>query len=89
MELPEDNNVGCTLGCTWRFAIVDGERLDISKAQREQRGICPLCGGDLVAKKGDIRESHWSHINKRKCDAWYESKGQWHRWWQNRFDESL
>ena len=77
------------MGCTWRFAIVDGERLDISKAQREQRGICPLCGGDLVAKKGDIRESHWSHINKRKCDAWYESKGQWHRWWQNRFDESL
>lgn len=89
MEQPEDNNIGCTLGCTWRFAIVNGERLDISNAESAQHGSCPLCGSELDAKKGNIREPHWSHVKGRTCDAWYESKGKWHKWWQNRFDENL
>lgn len=89
VELPEDNNISCTLGCSWRFAIVNGERLDISNAESAQHGSCPLCGSELVAKKGDIREPHWSHVKGRTCDAWYESKGKWHKWWQNRFDKNL
>ena len=44
-----------------------------------------MCGGELVAKKGELRNDHWAHINGRKCDDWYEPKGEWHRSWQGLF----
>lgn len=77
--------------CTWRYGLVkDGAtgkdvRLDIAEAVRAQHGTCPLCGGELVAKKGELRNDHWAHINGRKCDDWYEPKGEWHRSWQGLF----
>lgn len=78
--------------CTWRFGLIKNEatgefsiKTDIADAVRAQHGVCPLCGGELVARKGDQRNDHWAHINGRKCDAWYEPKGEWHRCWQGRF----
>ncbi|MBO5905098.1 MAG: hypothetical protein J6Q84_01615 [Kiritimatiellae bacterium] len=84
------DNINCSLGCAWRFAIVDGVRLDIEDAQRAQHGSCPLCGSRLVAKKGDIRAHHWCHIDKNnQCDDWYQPKGRWHLYWQNKFPEEM
>lgn len=69
----------------WPFAIVDGKRTHISEANRGTRGICPVCGEALVARKGAYRCEHWWHVNGRQCDLWYESRGPWHRYWQDMF----
>lgn len=71
--------------CTWPYALVDGVRKHISEATRLERGVCPVCGADLIARKGLIREEHWWHINGKKCDPWYQPKGPWHHYWQNKF----
>lgn len=63
-----------------RFANVDGEkRLPFPKG----RGSCPCCGGQLIAKCGQIKTHHWAHESRDDCDTWSEPLGQWHLWWQN------
>ena len=71
--------------CTWRYAFVDGVKTDILDAVKGCSGICPICGELLISRKGELREWHWWHKGGRKCDGWYEPKGEWHRWWQNHF----
>ena len=71
--------------CTWRYACVDGVTTDILDAVKGCSGICPICGELLISRKGELREWHWWHKGGRKCDGWYEPKGEWHRWWQNHF----
>ena len=73
--------------CTWRYALVDGVKTDIYDAERGRSGICPICREELIPRKGELREWHWWHKSGRKCDAWYEPKGEWHRWWQNNFEK--
>jgi hypothetical protein len=63
-----------------RFANIDGEkRLPFPTG----RGLCPCCGGLLVAKCGQIKTHHWAHDRKDDCDSWSEPIGPWHLWWQN------
>lgn len=71
--------------CKWRFAEVDGVRKDIVNAVSGERGVCPLCGARMVARKGEVRQPHWSHFGTRQCDDWYQPKGPWHLYWQNKF----
>ena len=73
--------------CTWRYALVDGVKTDIFDAGKGCSGICPICGEVLVPRMGELREWHWWHKGGRKCDAWYEPKGEWHRWWQDHFEK--
>lgn len=73
--------------CTWRYAFVDGVKTDILDAVKGCSGICPICGELLISRKGKLREWHWWHKGGRKCDGWYEPKGEWHRWWQDRFEK--
>ncbi len=63
-----------------RFANVDGEK---RLAFPTGRGSCPCCGGQLIAKCGQIKTHHWAHQSKDDCDTWSESIGPWHLWWQN------
>lgn len=73
--------------CTWRYAMVDGVKTDIFDAEKGCRGICSICGEVLIPRMGEMREWHWWHKGGRKCDAWYEPKGEWHRWWQSHFEK--
>lgn len=50
-----------------------------------QKASCPLCGGTLVGKCGDIYTWHWQHTNDRECDPWKEHETQWHRKWKAKF----
>ena len=70
--------------CKWRYAIVDGIKTDIRDAKRCQHGICPMCGDELIARKGEVRAHHWWHV-RGKCDDWYQPKGPWHIYWQSKF----
>lgn len=75
--------------CKWPYAIVDGRRMHVREAARGDRGVCPVCGAELIVREGEFRAKHWWHVNGCRCDAaWYEPKGPWHWYWQNQFPEN-
>ncbi|MGY4303817.1 competence protein CoiA [Bradyrhizobium sp. USDA 4369] len=65
-----------------KLALVAGER---TEAVAGARGICPSCGGEVIAKCGSYRVWHWAHNGARDCDSWAEPETEWHRAWKNRF----
>lgn len=50
------------------------------------RAKCPCCGGDVIAKCGEIVSWHWSHKQK-DCDSWHEPESQWHINWKKQFPQ--
>jgi competence CoiA-like predicted nuclease len=66
---------------------VDENNLRIIPTFSGQKTKCPLCGGILIGKCGDIYTWHWQHTNNRECDPWKEHETQWHRNWKSRFPE--
>lgn len=66
------------------FAYLDGKKV---KASRNQKGICPHCGKDVVSKCGSINIWHWAHIKNESCDSWYEPETKWHSDWKMEFGE--
>ena len=61
------------------YANINGEK---SLAFPEQRAKCPSCGDELIAKCGQIRIWHWSHLAENDCDAWTEPESEWHLGWK-------
>ncbi|AZO61224.1 MAG: hypothetical protein E5Y51_05595 [Mesorhizobium sp.] len=65
-----------------RYASVNGVR---QEAQPKLRGACLNCNRDMVAKCGQQRIWHWSHVGKLECDHWWEAETEWHRMWKDKF----
>ena len=63
------------------WALTDGEK---QLAQPKARGLCPVCGGEVIAKCGKIVSWHWAH-KKCDCDPWYEPESEWHIQWKQQF----
>lgn len=57
---------------------------DKSVAMPGMRGECPTCGGELIAKCGEIVEWHWAHTSA-DCDHWSEPETEWHSKWKECF----
>lgn len=66
----------------------------IDEADETQTYYCPICEQELIQKRGEIREHHFSHIGPRgtnvrnyvPCsDNWNYDKTDWHIQWQKRF----
>lgn len=64
-----------------KWALVDGLR---SLATPGLVGRCPGCGGEVVAKCGEVLQWHWSH-RAAECDPWSEPESGWHIAWKNQF----
>lgn len=52
-------------------------------------GWCPACQEKMIAKCGEIKIWHWSHIGGTDCDSWHEPMTQWHIDWQGNFSFDL
>lgn len=65
-----------------KYALAAGKRIE---AFAGGRGACPSCNGDVIAKCGSHRISHWAHRGIRDCDPWSEKETEWHRTWKNYF----
>ena len=65
-----------------QFANAENMRLE---AKPGMGGTCPDCGGKVIAKCGEHRVWHWSHIGQRDCDSWSEPETPWHRGWKGLF----
>ena len=68
-----------------KFAIVNSKR---SLPSKGARGICEVCGSEMIAKICKDKIDHWAHKNKQECDRWWENETPWHRKWKNCFDET-
>jgi competence CoiA-like predicted nuclease len=69
-----------------RFAY-DDNRTRIRPFFSGQKAKCPLCGGTLIGKCGEIYAWHWQHHHDRECDPWKEHETEWHRRWKAKFPE--
>lgn len=65
-----------------RYATVNGLRQEPSP---KLRGTCPNCEREVLAKCGQQRIWHWSHVGKLECDHWWEPETEWHRSWKSLF----
>jgi competence protein CoiA len=67
-----------------QYALVNRVR---QEAEPKLRGTCPNCDGEVVAKCGQKRIWHWSHLGKLECDRWWEPETEWHRAWKALFPQ--
>lgn len=65
-----------------RFAYVNNEKRE---AEPKLRGVCPVCGEEVIAKCGTEKINHWAHKANSRCDKWWESETNWHRMWKDYF----
>lgn len=65
-----------------KYALVDNNRIEATKGAK---GVCPICGSELIAKCGEILINHWAHRGSRNCDPWWENETEWHRSWKDNF----
>lgn len=65
-----------------KYAIVHGEKIE---AYKGAKGVCQICGSELIAKCGEIKVNHWAHKGNRNCDPWWENETEWHRAWKGKF----
>ena len=61
----------------------NGEK--ISPKLTGERARCSICNCVVVAKCGEFKINHWSHLTLTDCDSWKEPITDWHLSWQNIF----
>jgi competence protein CoiA len=65
-----------------QLALVNNNRIE---AFSGGRGLCPICGSEMIAKCGPRVMHHWAHHRPKDCDPWWENETPWHREWKNLF----
>ena len=66
-----------------QYATLDGHKS--MPSHTGQRAECPICGGEVLSKCGNVNIHHWAHISGEDCDPWSEPETEWHREWKNQF----
>lgn len=51
------------------------------------RALCAQCGGEVLAKCGQLVSWHWAH-RVRECDSWAEGETEWHLGWKRQVCEA-
>lgn len=64
------------------FANVNGIKTSPSPGLK---GSCLCCGKEVISKCGKFNIWHWSHIDLKQCDTWWENETEWHRTWKKKF----
>ena len=66
---------------------IDGIRVYIYDAESNKKYFCPICGQEVIQRRGSINAHHYAHkANKNEmCDDWTHDMSDWHRDWQNKF----
>lgn len=62
-------------------AIIKGEKQ--AALHSGERGACPGCNAEVIARCGAVVTWHWAHRPGAECDSWGEPEGEWHRTWKN------
>lgn len=69
------------------FSAFDNEkcRIDVDDAENGGEYYCPVCGGQLIVKDGEINAKHFAHKAGSCTDAWHYDMSAWHRRMQGLF----
>jgi hypothetical protein len=67
-----------------KYALHNDTKIEATKGVK---GVCPICGSELIAKCGNFKINHWAHKRIRTCDPWWEPETEWHRSWKNNYPE--
>lgn len=59
--------------------------IDDVKKEDSTEFLCPICGGEVVKKMGNIVVHHFAHKSLVECDTFTQDMSEWHKWWQNQF----
>ena len=60
------------------------KRIYISDAEKTQDYFCPVCGGRVIPRQGQINAWHFAH--ESSClDTWNYDMSDWHKSWQARY----
>ena len=62
-------------------------RIDISNAEKGGTFYCPICGGSVIIRDGQINAKHFAHRSGSCTDNWHYDMSEWHRRMQSHFNE--
>lgn len=62
-----------------------GNRVCADRADKENTHCCPLCGNELILRRGEINIPHFAHRANECTDTWHYDMSEWHYRMQNRF----
>jgi len=65
-----------------KYALINGSKAEATKGEK---GLCPSCNSEVIARCGEVKVNHWAHIGNRNCDPWWENETEWHRSWKDKF----
>ena len=63
----------------------NGNNVNIEDAEKGHSYYCPVCGGQLIVKQGEIRDWHFAHVSGECEDSWNYDMSEWHLAWQEKF----
>lgn len=63
----------------------NGNNVYIEDIEKAHSFYCPVCGGQLIVKKGKIRDWHFAHVSGECEDSWKYDMSEWHLAWQEKF----
>ena len=61
-----------------------GNRVYAEEADKSQEYTCPVCGGKVIPRQGDVNRDHFAHESACE-DTWSYDMSDWHRGWQEQF----
>lgn len=65
-----------------------GKRIHAEDSDKQCEYICPVCGGRVIPKQGEVNSWHYAHSRLSPCmDNWNYDMSEWHREWQEQFPE--
>ncbi len=65
-----------------------GKRTPAYNAKIGERYQCPICGGEVILRRGSINIDHFAHRPNERCaDSWHYDMSEWHYSMQERFPE--
>ena len=66
----------------------DGKRILAYNTKVGDNFLCPICGGDVILRRGSINIEHFAHRPNECCaDNWHYDMSEWHYSMQERFPE--
>jgi hypothetical protein len=67
----------------------DGQPIHILEAGRSVTYFCPVCGGKMIAKLGDIKQHHFAHETQQYCEPEAVAQAAASRWIANHIQACL
>lgn len=64
-----------------------GNRISAEEAEKQKTYYCPMCGKQVILRRGETNISHFAHMANECEDNWHYDMSEWHCSMQNRFDE--